>query len=192
MKIRKRYLALIALAIIPFYKFYHPENYCFGDVDLVIVFLFFVIYVIAFISAVFYNLYKISLKKELFNFRPVLITVIFLAALYLALRYHDQNLFKEPIQVYESNSRENSKLEIVLYDDNSFELKTLYERSFCVEEGVFLFKGDSLILTKNKILEGNIDFGDVYILNNTKKRLEPLYTGLPIFSKKKVTKPIVD
>lgn len=76
-KIRKRYLLLIFLALLPFYKLYHPEDYCFGDVDLVIIGGLTILFVITFLSIVFYNLYSIALKKELFNFRPLIIATVF-------------------------------------------------------------------------------------------------------------------
>ena len=94
MKLRKRYFLLIFIAIAPFYKFVHPENYCFGDVDLVIIGGYMVLFAITFLVIFFNNLYLITIKRELFNYRPVLIAVVFLIALYTTLGLHDQNIFK--------------------------------------------------------------------------------------------------
>ena len=52
MKLRKRYILLILLAILPFYKLIHLDDYCFGDVDLVIIGGFSVLFAIAFIGVV--------------------------------------------------------------------------------------------------------------------------------------------
>lgn len=188
MKIRKRYIALILLALLPFYKIIHSKNYCFGDVDLVIVGGLTILYIIAFLTVFFYNLYKISLKKELFNFRPLVITLVFLTALYYGLEYHDQNLFKEKVKIFNGTSKDNALLEINLFNDNSFELKTIseeYPKSFCVEKGTYIFKKDTLLLNKFNNVDGNIVFGNVYIYNKTYTSLNPIYTGLPIFVLKK-------
>jgi hypothetical protein len=188
MKIRKRYIVLILLALLPFYKIIHNKNYCFSDVDLVIIGGLTVLYIIAFLAVFFYNLYKITLKKELFNFRPLVITLVFLTTLYYALEYHDQNLFKEKVQIFHGTSKEDSLLEINLFNDDSFELKTInedYPKSFCVEKGTYYYKKDTLFLNKFNNVDGNIVFGDVYIYNKTYTSLNPIYTGLPIFVLKK-------
>jgi len=181
-KIKTRYILLILLGFPPFYRFIHTENYCFGDIDLVIVAGLTILYVVAFLSIFFYNLYKITIKKELFNFTPLIITFIFSMTLYYTLEYHNKPLFKNKIQVFKSTSKEKALLEINLYDDNTFELKTINPKSFCVEKGVYSYKKDTLFLNKLNIVDGNIFFGDVYIYDETYRSLNPIYTGLPIFT----------
>lgn len=185
MKFRKRYLLLILLATLPFYKLIHPDNYCFGDVDLVIIGFFVIFFIIIFLVIFFYNLYKITLKKELFNFRPLIIAAIFTTALYTALEYHDENIFKNKVQFFKSYSKDNALLEINLFDDNTFELKIINPNSFCVEKGAYHFKKDSLFLNKYDNVEGNIVFDDVYIYNEIYHSLSPIYSGLPTLSLEK-------
>lgn len=185
MKLRKRYFLLILLALLPFYRLIHTENYCFGDFDLVIIAGLTILYIIAFLSVSFYNLYKITLRKELFNFRPLLITLVFSTTLYNALDYHDKHFFKDKIQTFESVSKEKSILEINLFDNNTFELKTINSKSFCVEKGKYYYKKDSLFLNKLNNVDGNIVFGDVYVYSKTSHSLTPIYSGLPTFRLKK-------
>ena len=185
MKLRKRYFLLIFIAIAPFYKFVHPENYCFGDTDLVIIGGFMVLFAITFLVIFFNNLYLITIKRELFNYRPVLIAVVFLIALYTTLGLHDQNIFKDQVKVYKGFSKEKDVLEINLYDDNTFELKIIYDKSYCVEKGAYSFKSDTLLLNKYNKVKGNIIFDDMYIYNNTYKSLNPIYSSLPAFVLKK-------
>ncbi|WP_026776685.1 hypothetical protein [Polaribacter sp. Hel_I_88] len=185
MKLRKRYFLLIFLAIAPFYKFIHPENYCFGDVDLVIIGGFMVLFAITFLVIFFNNLYLITIKKELFNFRPVIITVVFLIALYTTLGLHDKNIFQEKIKTYKGFSKEKDQLEINLFDDNTFELKIIYPKSYCVEKGEYSFKNDTLLLDKYNKVKGNIIFDDMYVYNDTQKSLNPIYSGLPVFVSEK-------
>lgn len=185
MKIRKRYILLIVLALFPFYRLIHKDNYCFGDVDLVIIAGPTILYIITFISIFFYNLYKITLKKELFNFRPLVITLVFSTSLYFGLEYHDKHFFKKKVQVFKSYSKEKETLEINLFNDDTFELRTIDSTLFCVEKGIYQYKNDTLYLKKRNNLDGNIDFGDVYVLNKTYNSLEPIYSGLPIFTLEK-------
>lgn len=180
-KIRKRYLLLIVLALFPFYRFIHTDNYCFGDVDLVIMAGFTIIYIIAFISILFYNLYKIALKKELFNFRPLIITLVFSTTLFYTIEYHDQNLFKEKVQVFRSYTKQKEKLEISLFKNKTFELRTIDSTFFCVEKGIYEYKNDTLFLNKSNNIDGNIVFGDVYVFDSKFQSLNPIYSGLPIF-----------
>ena len=185
MKLRKRYILLILLAFLPFYKLYHTNDYCFGDVDLVIIGGLTIIFIITFLSIFFYNLYKITLKKELFNFRPLIIAAVFALFLNRALEYHDKAIFKDKFQVFNSLSKEKASLEIILFNDATFELKTIYPNSFCVEKGTYEYKKDSLFLNKFNRIDGNIIFGDVYVFDKVQQRLNPIYTGLPNFTLKR-------
>lgn len=180
-KVRKRYLLLIILALFPFYRLFHSENYCFGDVDLVIIGGLTLMYIITFLSIFFYNLYKITLKKELFNFRPLIITFFFSMSLYYTLEYHDKNLFKEKVQVFKSYTKEKEKLKISLFKNKTFELRTIDSTSFCVEKGNYQYKNDTLFLNKRNNVDGNIVFGDIYVFNKKFQSLNPIYSGLPIF-----------
>ncbi|WP_439131806.1 hypothetical protein [Polaribacter sp.] len=183
-RVKKRYILLIVLAFLPFYRLIHSENYCFGDVDLLIIGGLTIVYIIAFISISFYNLYNITLTKEFFNFTPLIITFLFSMGLYYALQYHDKNLFKDKVQRFQGYSKEKASLEINLYNDNTFELKTIDPRSFCVEKGTYFYKKDTLFLKKENNIDGNIYFGDVYFLNKTYGSLKPIYRGLPTFTLK--------
>ncbi|MHB0754793.1 hypothetical protein [Polaribacter sp. M15] len=185
-KVKKRYILLIVLAFFPFYRLIHSENYCFGDVDLLIVGGLTILYIVAFISVSFYNLYNITLKKELFNFIPLIITFFFSMSLYYTLQYHDKNIFKNKVHKFKGYSKEKAVLEINLFNDSTFELKTVELRSFCVERGTYFFKKDTLFLKKENNVDGNIDFGDVYFFNKTYGSLKPIYSGLPSFKLKKI------
>ena len=92
-----RYIFFIFLAVLHFYKFYHPEDYCFGDKDLVVVWGFIILFTIPFLVILFYNLYEFSLKKILFDFRPVIILVLFLKGLYIAFNHQHNIFFKKEI-----------------------------------------------------------------------------------------------
>ena len=105
--------------------------------------------------------------------------------LYNTLDYHDKHFFKDKIQMFESVSKEKSLLEINLFDDKTFELKTINPKSFCVEKGSYYFKKDTLFLSKLNNVDGNIVFGDVYVINKSNRSLKPIYSGLPIFRNKK-------
>lgn len=114
-----------------------------------------------------------------------MITFVFSMSLYYTLEYHDKNLLKEKTQIFKSYSKNKKVLEINLFKDNTFELKTMDTISYCVEKGTYKFKNDTLFLNKENNVDGNINFANVYILNKTYSSLNPIYSGLPTFNMKK-------
>ena len=95
MKIRKRYILLIILSLLPFYKIIHFDDYCINDVDYFVIAFLSIIVLITFIAILFYNLYQISIQKELFNYRPLLIFVVFSIALYFGIKFPDFTFSKK-------------------------------------------------------------------------------------------------
>ena len=71
MKIRKRYLGLILIALLPLTFLIHFGDYCFGVKELLIITGLAIFFLITFLAILFHNLYSIVLKKELFNYRPI-------------------------------------------------------------------------------------------------------------------------
>lgn len=175
--IRKRYIFLIILAIVPFYRFYHEEDYCFGDADLLIIGMLSVVFFIAFLVIFFINLYKISLRIELFNYRPVLILTVFSMALYFALKFHNKNVFKTEKQHFSSIS-DAKDLHLFLFTDKTFEIKKKFTNYSCYYKGNFSYKGDTLFLNPKNAL----DIDSVYWHDKRKKTLISLKTATPIFS----------
>lgn len=185
MKLRRRYFLLITLALLPFYKLIHFSDYCFGDVDLLAIVALSVVFAITFITIVFYNLYKISLKKELFNFRPLIIAGVFSLTMYYGIEYHNKNVFKDKVDIFKSMSEGNKELEIVLFDDDTFEFKTTFNKNTCVEKGTYYYKNDLLFLNKNNKATEKSNFDSVYVFNKTYHSLKPEDNSLPIFTLKK-------
>lgn len=147
-KIRIRYLFLIALAILPFYKFYHEGDYCFGDADLVVIGGYTLLFIITFLVIIFNNLYIFTLKKELFNFRPVIIAILFFTGLFLCFTYHTENYFKEKMYQFKSIS-EFKDVKISLYDDATFQIDKTFSNYKCYYKGTYTFKNDTLRLVAN-------------------------------------------
>jgi hypothetical protein len=178
-KLRKRYFLLIALAILPFYKLFHADDYCFGDEDLVIIAGLTVLFVIAFIVVVFNNLYGISLRKELFNFRPLIIAGVFTISLLIGLKFHQKNLFKNELQVFKTEEKDAKYFEIKLFEDATFEFKTVFSHYNCVKKGTYFYQKDSLFLNQTNKSEVNLD--SLYMLNTTTNFLNPKNSLLPKF-----------
>lgn len=174
--IRKRYLLLILLAILPFYRFYHEDDYCFGDADLVIIGFFVVIFIIAFLVILFNNLYKITLRIELFNFRPIIILGVFCISFFFALKYHNKNVFKEQKQHFISVTN-LEKVDLYLFNDTTFEIKKKFKNYSCYYKGSFYYKGDTLFLKPNY----KIDIDSIFLLNKQKNILTSIKTFQPIF-----------
>ena len=100
MKIRKRYLLLILIALLPLYFLIHTDDYCFGVAELLIIGGLAILFIIVFLVVFFNNLYGISLKRELFDANPLIIAAVYAVLLYLFVNYHDENVFKTKKMVF--------------------------------------------------------------------------------------------
>lgn len=176
-RIYKRYLLLIALAALPFYKFYHEDDYCFGDADLLIMSGYIILFIIAFLVVLFNNLYGISLKKELFNFRPILILVIFVGALLFCFENHTKNYLKKEQHSFTAIS-EFKEVQLYLYKDATFQVDKTFSNYKCFYKGSYVFTGDTLILNANNTIE-NLDMQ--YTFDKEKKVLVSIKTKKPFF-----------
>lgn len=173
-KIRKRYIFLICIALLPLFKLIHPNDYCFGVADLLLIAAIGVVFFIAFMVILFYNLYKVSLKRELFNIRPVLILVVFGISLFLGLKYHDKNIFKTVKKKYVAKENGLFNNELTLFTDKTFELKNIKTEYSCYIKGNYHKKGNTLHFsdfdTSSNFLEKEyLVIGDTLVSENSQK-----------------------
>ena len=157
MKIRKRYLLLISIALMPLTLLIHVSDYCFGVKELLIITGFIICFIVVFLVILFNNFYNIALKKELFNYKTVLIAVIYCVVLSLFLHYHDENLFRTKISLFETQNTSKNIRKLSLFSDNYFELKVIQKQQRCVYNGSYLFNQDTLHLIFNKNSEYSLD-----------------------------------
>ncbi len=157
MKIRKRYLLLISIALLPLTFLIHFGDYCFGVKELLIITGFIICFIVVFLVILFNNFYNIVLKKELFNYRPVLIAVIYCIVLSLFLNYHGENFFKTKINLFETPKTSKDTRRLTLFSDNYFELKIIQKNQRCVYRGFFQFNQDTLRLRFNKNSKYSLD-----------------------------------
>lgn len=171
MRFRKRYLVLIVFAILPLIKFVHLGDYCFGIADLLIIGGLSILFFIAFLVTLFYNLYKISLKRELFNFSPLIIATLLALVIYLGYKYHDKNMFKEQQATYLEESIVKKPTQITLFKDQTFEVKTFFKEYYCAKNGSYQIKKDSLFLYQNDSADVVLD--RIYFIDTKSKKLIP-------------------
>ncbi|TXD54075.1 MULTISPECIES: hypothetical protein [unclassified Polaribacter] len=181
MKSIKRYFLLIFLALLPIYKLFHFDDYCFGDEDLLVVGVLTIVFVIVFITNVFNDLYTISFGKEMFNFKPLIIAGVFFTALFLGLKFHDKNFFKNEFQTFKSQKKNTNDVEIKLFGDATFEFKTTFSNYSCVQKGTYFYRKDSLFLNKTIISSKEQVFDSVYIFSKVNKLLISTDSLLPNF-----------
>jgi hypothetical protein len=185
MKFRKRYFLLILVSFLPLYFLIHPEDYCFGDAELLMVGGCVVLFFIVFLAITFYNLYKYSERLELFNFRPLIIAGIYGVFLFLFLTFHDQNFFKNEVKSFEISNNSKIQTELTLFYDGSFEYKTTENDVSCYKKGLYTLKNDSLYLNRNQKNNEKTDFDNIYFLNQKRRILVPNDKKMPIFKQKK-------
>lgn len=181
MKIRKRYILLIILSILPFYKIIHFGDYCINDVDYLIITFLSIIVLVTFIASLFYNLYQISIHRELFNYRPFFIFGIFSIALYIGIKNPDILLFKSVNQQFQYQIDATSQAKILLFKDNTFLYKTKYTNETCTKHGTYYFKNDSLFLKLNSGLNNQKFLNRVYFFDKNENKLIPESIDLPTF-----------
>lgn len=169
MKIRKRYLGLILIALLPLTFLIHFGDYCFGVKELLIIIGLAIFFVITFLVILFHNLYSIALKKELFNYRPFLIGVVYLVVLSLLLNYHDAYLFKTKKSVFETNNSLEEVKKITFFTDKQFELKMKQKHYRCVYKGSFNVSGEIVYLNFNQKNHPLID--TVFYYSKNRKQL---------------------
>lgn len=141
-----RYILLIVIALTPLFKLIHLNDYCFGVADLLIISAIAVVFFIAFLVILFYNLYKISLKIELFDFKPLIIFFIFGVSLFFGVKFHDKNIFKTIKMSFINDSDLEKRLELRLFTDKTFEYKETQIEYSCYNKGHYQFLNDTLRL----------------------------------------------
>lgn len=181
MKIRKRYILLIILSILPFYKIIHFGDYCINDVDYLVIAFLSILVLVAFLSIALFNLYQISIHRELFNHRPYLIFTVFLVALYLGLKLQGKEVFKDQKQQFSIQISDEAFANIILYNDKTVRLKTKYVDEICVNKGTYYFNNDRLFITTFNGDQRREVFDTSYYYNKEMKTLEPTLDNLPKF-----------
>jgi hypothetical protein len=188
MKLRKRYFLMISLAILPFYKFFHFEDYCYGDKDLVIIGMLSVPFVIALIATTFHNLYTVSERKELFNYRPLIIGLVFFIFMFIGLQFHENSLLKNKIQSFQVQIKDANDTKLILFGDDSFEFRSTFHNYGCVNKGTYFYKGDSLYIDRADKKIDNSLLDSVYFYNKAEKTLTAKNKLLPNFILKKTNR----
>lgn len=181
MKIRKRYILLILIALLPLHKFIHQEDYCFGEDDWVIIGVYATLFFVAFLAIIFNNFYMITLKKELFNIRPVIIGVVYTIGLVFFIFYHNDLPFKTKTQLFLLLDDELDPTEIQLFEDNTFQYQKTSNRiisnnlvtTICYSKGSFDIRNDSIYFNFNNSTLNGSYLDNVYAISASKDTLYP-------------------
>jgi hypothetical protein len=177
MEFRRKHLLLIAFAILPFLSLIHFDDYCFGVADLLIIAGLTIVFFIAFIVMTFYDLYNLSIKKLRFNFIPLLIVAVFSISLFIGVKYQGKFLFKNQLHSFKDVSSEGNYIKIILFTNNSFELRVSTIEETCTQKGIYQLKNDSLFLNKGDKSFNDTIFDSIYYFNKKEKLLIPKSLG---------------
>lgn len=182
MKFKKRYLILLLLAFLALYNVYHFNDFCYDVLNTFLFLVFSVLFALVFLIITFYNLYKISLKEEFFDFVPGILCLFFFSLVFLSVNYPDTYFHKSTVKSFKSlNESSLNSYKIILFDDMTFESKTILEKSECTQKGSYYFKNDSLYLEKNNKLQEDRFFDSIYGYNKKGGLLTPTSAGLETF-----------
>ena len=182
MKFKKRYLTLLVLAFLALYNVYPFNDFCYNVLNTFLFLVFSILFALVFLIITFYNLYKISLKEEFFDFVPGVLCLFFSSLVFLSINYSDTYFHKSRVKSFKSLSKNDLvSYKIILFDDMTFESKTVLEKSECTQKGSYYFKNDSLYLEKNNKTQKNSFFDSIYKYNKKSGFLTPISTGLETF-----------
>lgn len=183
MKIRKRYILLIILSILPFYKIIHFDDYCINDVDYLLIAFLSIIVLVTFLAIIFFNLYQISIHRELFNYRPFLIFGVFSIALYVGLKFPDIWLVKKVDQKFTHKVNATSSAKITLFKDYTFSFKVKSTNETCAKFGTYKMSKDSLFLKLNSNSTNQQLMDSVYVFDKIEKKLKSTSSNFSNFIK---------
>lgn len=189
MKLKKRYLFLVGVGILTFINVFHFGDYCYGILNTFLFIVFSILFGIFFLSITFYNLYKISLKKERFDFIPGILLLFFSILIIYTVKYPDFYIHKTRIKTFKSIRKiDSTTTKLILFSNYTFEAKTILEKSECTKKGKYSIKNDSLYLKNNNAVKQKY-FDNVYFYNQKDGFLVPKNNYLPALKiAKKVSK----
>lgn len=184
MKIKKRYLFLLLLAILTFSNTFYFSDYCYNSLNAFLFLVFSVLFGALFLIITFYNLYKISIKKERFDFVPGILLLLFSVFVIYSVKYPGYYIHKTEIKSFKSLKKiDATTTRIILYSNYTFESKTILEKSDCTKKGSYFFKNDSLYLVKNNSKEEDGFFDKTYYYIENEGLLIPKNKKLPVLEK---------
>ena len=174
MNVKKRYLFLVGFAILTLINVFHFGDYCYDSLNTFLFLVFSTLFGALFITITFYNLYKISIKKERFDFVPGILLLFFLMFVTYSVKYPGFYLHKTRIKTFVSPVKINeTTTKIILFSNYSFESKTILEKSDCTKKGSYFIKKDSLYLKNNNSPSDEVNFDTVYYYNEKEGLLIP-------------------
>lgn len=173
MAFKKKHLLLLFFAILPFLNFIHPDDYCFGVAELLIIAGLTIVLFIAFLVIFFQDLYSLSVDQLRFNFVPLVIIFIFSISLFFGLKYHDKSFNKNEVHIFKSEIEAKIIAKIILFDDHTFELSEISIEETCVKKGAYQFKKDSLFLYEDMKHIADNFFDTIYYFNKQENLLIP-------------------
>lgn len=181
MKFKKRYFFFLLFAVLTFSNVIHFDDYCYDALNTFLFITFSVLFSGAFLIMTFYNLYKISLKKERFDFMPGILLLLFFSVVIFQIKYPKTFIFKTQIKSFKSLKKIDSTItKVILYSNNTFKSKTILKKSDCTKNGNYLIENDTLYLNYNNKIVDKVYFDNIYYYNQKEGLLNPKNRKLPV------------
>lgn len=132
------------------------------------------VYLMALCIVLAISITQAIMKKQRFNFYPIITTVILLAILFITPGV--QNYLQSPAVFYAQIGAENTQrhYSITLKKNQTFEIEVGMIEYGCTYKGDYSLKGDTLLLSKNYITETDSMFTNKYLMDKTNQYLYPL------------------
>jgi hypothetical protein len=130
------------------------------------------VYLLALVVILTISIAQLIMKKQRFNFFPLITTAILLAILFITPAI--QNWMESPAVLYAQVDGEHKQYGLELKKNHSFEMQVGTIEYGCTYKGDYVLKGDTIILSKNYIIETDSMFTDKYVIDKTNQTLYPI------------------
>lgn len=142
----KRHIGFIVLTILLISQGIKFDDFCFDDTNYFFIGALVVVFIINFLVVTFYNLYHVSIKKEFFDFFPLVSLFVFAAIFYVATVYPALDFYKIKTQQFENQNNEHKKVILKLFDDATFVYQEKVKDQQCIYKGAYKFEKNQLLL----------------------------------------------
>ena len=168
-----KHFSLLFIAGLICYIFLDFDDYCSGIETLFIVPFLLIILILNILTLFIFNYFRNKRNKT--NRNKISTFYVLGTLLIMALFFCGQNLYQLSYKpIWMGTSQEDDFVNLILFDDNHFELKKRSNHYACIKRGKFEQKGNYIYLKRKDLIRNyDIKLDSIYYLNKDKSELIP-------------------
>ena len=168
-----KHFSLLFIAGLICYIFLDFGDYCSGIETLFIVPFLLIVLILNILTLFIFNYFRNKRNKT--NRNKISTFYVLGTLLIIALFFFGQNLYQQSYKpIWTGTSQENDFVNLILFDDNHFELKKRSNHYACIKKGKFEQKGDFIYIKRKDLVRNyDIKLDSIYFFNKDKSLLIP-------------------